>query len=246
MLPRDQKNDESLVAMLRSELTSARSKGDVIGHLWSCLSVQVSIDLLTLIEWDRSLNAPRRIQTFARSFETVEQQNFDSESVWERYIPVFRFIWNWDELNPIRRRSYLHDPIYHQVTYRFAATSSSDLILSLSRTCSRFSDRALKLLRTTGDIIAPVVLEIHAKEDALKKSKLIASLLESRYGLRRTDCLSFGELELLTDLTTGMKIRAIAHLKNVRRDTVSRKLSAAREKLGASSNKELIGALRPL
>ncbi len=166
-------------------------------------------------------------------------------SVWEDYIPVSQFIWNWERVNPISRRSQDHKPAFQQVAYRFASTSSAELILSADTRNPEDMDRIAQILKIVGDTVAPFAIALHAELDVKSKTDSIATILEKRYGLHKADTLGSSEIQLLNQLATGKKIRAIARSAKIRRDTVSRKLANAREKLGLGSNKELISVLCP-
>lgn len=145
--------------------------------------------------------------------------------------------------NPLFKEVYVHLDAHHQLAYHFTSTSSAELIITMNRRLRDFSERERQLLKVAGDLITPYAHRIHQDEDALQKASIIADLMEKSYGLININKLSPSEVFLLKDLASGLKVSSIAETRSVRRDTVSRQLSIAREKLGLDSNKEILSAL---
>ncbi len=230
---------------LSEEFATIRNWGDLVDCCLSTVCRFVKSNRLIWIEWSRVFGTPKRLYSVSCSSRCNTCCGTNQSSVWEDYIPISRFIWNWEQDNPVRRRSRNHEPAFEQVSYRFASTSFAELILSADTRNPNELDRIAHTLKIVGDAVAPFAVALHEKRDTKDKTEAISAILEQRYGLHKSDTLSCGELQLLNELATGKKIRAIARGANIRRDTVSRKLANAREKLGLGSNKELMSVLRP-
>ncbi|MDQ8182594.1 hypothetical protein [Pelagicoccus sp. SDUM812005] len=146
--------------------------------------------------------------------------------------------------NPLYLEVYRHLDARYQLAYPFCSTSTTEFLLIVNRRHRDFSEHERQLLRTAGDIIAPFVHRIHAKELAQRQAEIVAAIMERTYGLLHLNILSPGELLLLKELASGQCLSRIAADRNIRRDTLSRQLSAAREKLKLTTNKELLATLR--
>ncbi len=146
--------------------------------------------------------------------------------------------------NPLYQKVYCHLDARHQLAYHFCSTSTTELILLVNRRLRDFSEYERHLLYSAGQLIAPSVNRIHQKDQALRKASVVATLMEQTYGLVNIDTLSPGELHLLKELASGQSVTDVAKNKDVRRDTLSRQLSTAREKLKLNTNKELLATLR--
>ncbi|MCH6257951.1 hypothetical protein MLD52_15435 [Puniceicoccaceae bacterium K14] len=217
-------------------------------------------DCLCWNEWSPGFEYPKRIETNSPYTEAMASllpilgETIDFHPVirrldWQGLGKEVHVLSNYQtqanfKQNPLFKEVYSHLDACYQAVYHFATTSSAELILSLNRRLCDFSKHECQLLKLTGDAIALVAKSIHQREDALKKANAIATLFEETYGLANITKLSTGEIILLQKLSSGSSVSNIAKTKNVRRDTVSRQLSIAREKLGLTSNKELVSAFR--
>lgn len=146
--------------------------------------------------------------------------------------------------NPLYREVYRHLEARYQLAFPFCSTSTTEFLLILNRRFYDYSERERQLLLTAGEIIAPFLQSIHAKELAKRKAEIVAAAMEQTYGLPHLDHLSPGELLLLKALASGESVSHVAEERHIRRDTLSRQLSATREKLQLGSNKELLATLR--
>ncbi len=146
--------------------------------------------------------------------------------------------------NPLYVEVYRHLDARYQLAFPFCSTSTTELILLVNRRSQDFSEYERHLLQTAGQIIAPFAHRIHKRDQARRKASIVATIMEQTYGLLHLDTLSPGELLLLKALASGQSVSDVAKRKEVRRDTLSRQLSTAREKLRLGTNKELLSALR--
>ncbi len=146
--------------------------------------------------------------------------------------------------NPLYVEVYRHLDARYQLAFPFCSTSTTELILLVNRRSQDFSEYERHLLQTAGQIIAPFAHHIHQRDQARRKASTVATIMEQTYGLLHLETLSPGELLLLKALASGQSVSDIARRKEIRRDTLSRQLSTAREKLRLGTNKELLSTLR--
>ncbi|MBD5778793.1 hypothetical protein IEN85_04770 [Pelagicoccus sp. NFK12] len=146
--------------------------------------------------------------------------------------------------NPLYQEVYRHLEARYQLAFPFCTTSTTEFLLILNRRYRDFTEHERQLLQTAGQIVAPFLHRMHAKEIAQRKAEIVAVIMEQTYGLLHLDTLSPGELLLLKALAAGQSVSEVATARHIRRDTLSRQLSAAREKLKLTSNKELLATLR--
>ncbi|MDQ8185803.1 hypothetical protein [Pelagicoccus sp. SDUM812002] len=146
--------------------------------------------------------------------------------------------------NPLYTEVYRHLEARYQLAFPFCSTSTTELFLILNRGSHDFTANERHLLKTSGPLLASHVHRLHRKEMAIRKAGIVATIMEQNYGLLNVDKLSLGELFLLKELAAGQNVSDVARHKKVRRDTLSRQLSTAREKLQLDTNKELLSTLR--
>lgn len=224
------------------------------------LSALIPNDCLCWNEWNPGFDAPKRIEVNAPYRDSIHSLLPALEETLEHHPVLKQF--GWDGLskhphrisdyqsqslfkeNPLFKEVYSQLDAYYQIVYQFASTSSAELILTVNRRLQDFDERERQLVKLAGHMIAPFAQSIHQREDAMSKADAIAKLVEESYGLINITRLSPGEIFLIKELASGRNVSSVARSKKVRRDTVSRQLSIAREKLGLTSNKELISALR--
>ena len=104
----------------------------------------------------------------------------------------------------------------------------------------------MQLVKLAGDMLASATIEVNKLQTDHKKLEQINSLVTKRTGLSEIQSLSNSELSLLIDLSRGARISALARKKNIRRDTLDKRLARSKEKLKVSSVHELIGAMKEL
>ncbi len=220
----------------------------------------VTNECLCWNEWNPGFGEPKHIQVvedyhdtavlvLPSLSETIDYHPVLSSIGWKGLRDIPHRLSDYESIskfreNPLFKEVYIYLDAHYQLAYHFATTSSAELLISMNRRLRDFDKRESQLLKLAGDTIAPFAQKIHQRQQAQKQTRIISSLMESAYGLTKIETLSPGEILLLKHLASGQSVSSIANTRNIRRDTVSRQLSRAREKLRLTSNKELLSVLR--
>lgn len=176
MLPHAKETDCPLSQMIRSELSSAADFEELVEKSLTCIGKMIPCKRLAWIEWDSVFDTAKQLKVAPGYSANGSRETLNNTQTWKSYLPVYTFIWNWEATNPIRRRSYLTAIPSHQVAYRFASIESTDLILSLERNSSRFTEDEMHALKTAGNVITPLATDFHDRGLAvLRTSEIEAS-----------------------------------------------------------------------
>lgn len=222
----------------------------------------VPCDCLCWNEWNRDITDLRSVQ----SHDGYDSEIFRKMESLQATVSTHPIIAN-DKMHATRTdpilitdfqttRSFRQTPLYYEVykhldaDYQIAFTRDVATDTAISITANRrirnFSRTDSELIRLASDCFQPVAATIIRTERIRKRVSVACSVIEKVTGLDKLDRLTPSEWRLLNQLANCGSLKVAADQSGLRPDHLRETAQRIRAKVGVSSTRELIAALRDL